>query len=634
MPTLATLLAALPELHFASEADTTRPVVGVFPVDAPPSQGWNHILAVADAGYQSSQQVTRSIGPLTQAGATALVVAAPVPASLLREAQREQLPVLTTTSGALSLARLAQAVSDLRHAEDTAQAQRLRELLERAHQLIERNAAADGVLQWLGEAVHGRAVILHPFDEPHELPFGIRAPDQLIRDLAMGIARSAALAEDGWSVRMYSVGPASPHPVLALVRRGVWPTSVNESVAQATSLLSWWLTLRAARSSAKDEVLAALAQMLISGQVDAARRTALLLADTPFVLITDGPLTVFVLDGPPDARSATISWARHRLGPTALVAPGHPNPRQIIVVSGDADHQHESLSHLTRLHGGYIVGASQPVTLHTVDEGHEQATRALAVARASRSQTAVFTREVTLVDLLPREPAYRWAGDLLAPLDHWNQERRSSWLSTTETWLAFGATGSARRTHLHRNTIERRVRAVGGALTLDLSSAADRAQLALALRIDTQRGSTPPEPGPTPRLQDLFSDPAVQSWANEYLNQLEPVLRRTLRVWIDANLQTGPASETLHLGHRTLRGRLRRAAAQLKHPLAPEATGDDPLRPDALHGPHRLVLAYQIAGEVGPARTHEAEFAPLHGAPKTVSGSQVCTTDSAQSSST
>lgn len=610
MLTLATLLTALPELRYdvEPEGDSACPVVGVWPVgDEPPPNGWRNVLAVVeDTPWPPAAQTSvPGVAALAQAGAAALVIASPAPAPLLEAARQQHLPVLTSRSGRVSLPRLAQVVSDLRYGEEAAQARQLHLFLEHAQQLTSDQSTADSVLQWLRAAVQGHAFIVYPFERGDPV-FDVNVPGPVLHDLISGVGQSAAISEDGWSLRMYGLGPASPHPVLVVARQGDWPASVNESVAQTASLLSWWLSLRAEGSQAMESIRASLLQMLMNGQVSAARRAALPLQISPSVMTAEGTqIIVYVLDGPPDDRQDVVRWAHHWLGADGLVSPCPVDPRQVIVVGTNEESLQKNLQDLVNCNSSLFIGASQPVTLNTVNEGHAQATRALATARSSPSQFATFTPEVSVVQLLPREPAHRWAADLLAPLDDWDDGRRdrSEWLATVQDWLVCGTTGTARLSGMHRNTVEKRVSAISSALKLDLSNIVDRLRLDLALRIDALHDGAAPEPGPVPQSSDLFADDTMKRWAHDYLNRLKPDLRETLRVWILANLQTAPAAERLGIGPRTVRARLRRAAAELQQPLIPEPRGEKHSRVgNGLQGPHDLALAFHITGELGEPR--------------------------------
>lgn len=601
MVTLPALVDAEPNLHVVVDGNT-GPVVGVWPIhDKQPPHGWRHMLVLANDAEEcvTAEGFNNTVSLFAHAGAAGIVVKEPVPPALVDAARRLRL-TLVAAKVPISLPRLAQTVSDLRHNEEADRAESLGRLLRLAQNLSSELSTCDELVNWVARAIQGHAVLLEPCDEDDVVLGDVRLPAGTTRELVLGARRSASLDEGDWSVRLYAIGPKLPHPVLAVARRGSWPPEASAPVGQVAMLLSGWISVLSSSSEAVEGVHASVLQLLMKGHVSAARRVAVALSSGHTVMAGEDPrVRVYLLDGAPGYRPAMIAKCRRQLG-TALVSPCPVDPRQIIIVSDADDRRERTLKDLLIRHTGYCIGASRSTILSAVGEAHGQATRALATSATSPDRFAIFTPEVELVRVLPFEPAHRWAADLLAPLEGWDQDRRDreDWLATAAMWLSFGTSGTAGLVEMHRNTIDRRVASIGRTLGLDLTQLLDRVRLDLALRINALHGSSSPEPGPVPRLKTLLTDPAVVRWAHDYLNQLEPELRDTLRAWIFSGLRTGPTAAYLKVRQKTVRARLHRAAGQLQQPLIPQPDQTTAQRGNGLHGAHDVVLAFYIAGEM------------------------------------
>jgi PucR C-terminal helix-turn-helix domain len=603
MPSLDSLVSADPGLRYAArDMPTGRIVAGVWPAGSPdrdaPARGWKHILAVMPQPFPPESDGTseKAVEVLARSGASGVVAEGAAPAYLLAAARRCGLPVLIF-DGDHPLAHLAQLVADARCGQEAAAARRLHALLACVPALSADSATAQGVLRWLGRAVGGQAVLIPPHQPAPLLSDGAQLPAHRVADLAAGHAQSAADTAGSWSVRMYALGPTGPHSVLAVARQGDWSAAAAEAVARAESILSGWLRLRSNSQRTYTAIRASLLQMLMSGQILAAQRSAHPLAISPDVLTAD-QVKVHVMDSAGGGRRELLaSVCEHHLGPEGLVTYCPVDDGQLIIVTcarGDAD---AVLRGIIAEHPGHHVGTSRSVPLDNVADGHDQATRALAAASASLDRCAEYDPETDLAQILPTAPAHCWAADLLSPLGAWSPGQRGQWLDTMRLWLVYGPGGASRITGLHRNTPRLRVEAVAGALALNLASLADRVRIDLALRIDRLYPDASAPAGPVPSLIGLLRCDQAHHWAEDFLARVDGDLLDTVTTWIESGRRTDLTAARLGVHAKTVQSRLRHAEGQLRRPLIsppdPETAADSA---NGLSGAHDLVLAAHITG--------------------------------------
>ncbi|WP_327289248.1 helix-turn-helix domain-containing protein [Streptomyces sp. NBC_01198] len=594
MLTLDTLISSAPDRlrrtgQVAGEGD--RPVAGVWPADpsSVPSRerGWRDVLAVVTTPSLGEADIRA----LALAGAAALAVREPAPPGLVEAAGRHRLPVVLADPESCTVPRLAQLLAD----QAAAGARRLQELLECAKQLSSAPSTAAGVLRWLARMAGGQAVLLAPHRPPPALAGGLTLPAERVAALAEGTTQAAAVDVGEWNVRLYALGPVPPYDVLAVARARTagWPQPVTEAVSRAEALLSGWLRMRAAADGERAPIRSSVLQMLMAGQVLAARRAAHPLAMSPGVLTAD-EARVYVIGGRAAYRETLVSACHYHLGDAGLVVGCPVDERQVIIVATPDAPTEELLRGLVTRREGFRLGASRVVPLDGVAVAHGEATRALAAATSSPDRYAVFTPDIELVRLLPAEGARRWAAGVLAPLEDWPPGRRAEWLDGMRLWLAYGPIGAARLAGFHRNTVRQRAETVGAVLGLDLGRLADRIRLDLALRIEElARGLGPahgPAHGAAPRLEELLADAGVRRWAAEYLGRLDKELVPTVIAWIESGLRTPGAALRLGVHPKTVAARLRRAEGQVRQPLVSHPAESA----NGLCGVHDLALAAHI----------------------------------------
>ncbi|WUH91518.1 helix-turn-helix domain-containing protein [Streptomyces sp. NBC_00433] len=593
MPTLDTLISSAPDRlrrtgQVPGEGD--RQVAGVWPADpadAPARErGWRDVLAVLAPGQEPDLRA------LAQGGAAALAVGEPAPPGMLAAAARHRLPVLLADPGTCTVPRLAQLLAD----QEAAAGRRAQELLECAKQLSTAPGTAAGVLRWLARMTDGQAVLLAPHRPPPPLTGGLTLPADRVAALTDGTTQAATADVGAWNVRLYALGPAAPHDVLAVARArsAGWPQPATEAVTMAELLLSSWLRLRAAVEGERAPIRSSVLQMLMSGQVLAARRAAHPLGMSPAVLDADG-VRVYVVGGRAAHRDTLVSACHYHLGDAGLVVGCPVDEDQVIIVATPDAPTEALLRDLVTRREGFRLGASRPAPLDGVADAHGEATRALAAAGTHADRFAVFTPDIDLVRVLPPAAAARWAAALLAPLDTWPPARRAEWLDGMRMWLAYGPIGAARLAGFHRNTVRQRAETVGQLLGLDLARLADRIRLDLALRI-VRLDLGGAAQGPAPDLDELLAGAGPRRWAEEYLGRLDGDLLPTVVTWIESGQHTPSAAARLGVHPKTVAARVRRAEAQVRQPLVshPEPQGATAESANGVCGVHDLALAAHI----------------------------------------
>lgn len=605
MLTLDTLISSAPDrLRRTGKAggEGDRPVAGVWPADPATiparARGWRDVLAVVTAPSVEDADIRA----LAQAGAAALAVSEPAPPHIMEAAGRHHLPVLLADPDTCTVPRLAQLLAD----QEAAAGRRLQDLLGCAKQLSTAPETAAGILCWLAQMIDGQAVLLAPHRPPPPLTGGLTLPADRIAALTDGRTHAATADVGEWNVRLYALGPASPYDVLAVARARTagWPQPVTEAVTMAELLLSSWLRLRAVADSERAPIRSSVLQMLMAGQVLAARRAAYPLAMSSEVLAGD-EARVYVVGGRSAYRDTLVSACHYHLGDAGLVVGCPVDEHQVIIVATPGPPTEVLLRDLVTRREGFRLGASRAVPMDRIADAHGEATRALAAAGSSPDRFAVFTPDIDLVQLLPAVAASRWAASLLAPLDSWPAGRRDEWLDGMRLWLAYGPIGAARLAGFHRNTVRQRAETVGEALGLDLGRLADRIRLDLALRIARLAGEAAPAPAPGPgpapavgpELEELLADARARQWAEEYLGRLDEDLLPTVVTWLQARQHTPTAAGRLGVHPKTVAARLRRAEAQVRQPLIShlEAEGRTADSANGVCGVHDLALAAHIS---------------------------------------
>ncbi|WP_405872522.1 MULTISPECIES: PucR family transcriptional regulator ligand-binding domain-containing protein [unclassified Streptomyces] len=421
-----------------------------------------HIPEAAGSGTYFDDYVSRIVA----AGGAALgfglaPVHDTVPRALVAACDAHRLPLLevppqTTFSG------VARAVWQLMAQARLAELRRVTEAQQSLAAAASRPDPVPSVLRQLAQRVGGRAVLYGP--EGAELASAGRVP----ADQARG-----ALADLAEVVR-----PSGPGT----------PTSATDSAA-GTHLAAYALGagqgfvlgVATPQRDPGDHTIASVAAVLLSlltgehqSGTGAARSSALvrLLLGAPPTDVASllGPGQWLVVHARPDAQTLD-PVAASALG-TALGSPLVDLAQDVVRVLVPADREPAAQP-------GWTLGVSAAATPSAWPAADTQAARALARARATRTDLVRHGDRAGLADLVPSQEAEAHARTLLAPVAD-----TPALTETLRTWLSLH--GSWDRTavalSVHRNTVRQRVARCAALLDTDLDDPDVRMELWFALR--------------------------------------------------------------------------------------------------------------------------------------------------------
>ncbi|UJA07081.1 helix-turn-helix domain-containing protein [Streptomyces collinus] len=429
-----------------------------------------------------------------------------------------------------------------------------------------------------------------------------------VRELARRRAGSMAVDVQGHTVFLYPLdGPAGASaPVLVAMAPRPKAAGLVSLLANAAPVLGLcWKAetaerLRSRLDAADGRTREAVLQLLMNGQVAAARQVAgVLLPQLP------DTIRIWVVERPRGLRGEVA--ARLRVGaPEAWVVPCTVYDEHLIVLAPTAedgdDAEGPSPEHAHDAIAECWMGVSDAVALTDTAAAYAQAIHALAAARHRADRRACFASTPDLALAIGPDLA-DWAEHFLAPLRVHAARRpqdpgSTELLATAASWLRFSS-GAADHLRIHRNTLSARLKHIARLLALDLDRLADQSVLALALRATTTARPAGPAPlgsePPLRRLDDLLAMPAVTGWAR---NQFRPLtaatgpadLARTLTVWLHHDARVDATAAALSLSATAVRKRLARVEALLQRSL---------LRPPTAR--HDLWLAQRALGLTTPA---------------------------------
>ncbi len=342
--------------------------------------------------------------------------------------------------------------------------------------------------------------------------------------------------------------------------------------------------LRVADSRAREAVL----HLLMNSQVSAARRVAGALRRTlPEVV------RVYVIEGPPAQRGAAAgALAASAAGAWIVPSPAFAE-HLLVLAPADSESSAESLPGRAlpaSVTDTCRIGVSDAVDLGDIATGYAQAFHALTAARHGTERHASFAGHPDLA-LAIGPAAVPWAEAFVAPLQA-HQARRSQdpdnseLLATAALWLS-SASRATTRLKIHRNTLTARLTLIQNLLGLSLTRLADRATLALALRVLDAR--IPPHrehrttaPGGMPSsLDELLALPHVVAWAQRQFHPVRALevpacIEQTLTTWLRHDARIAPTAAALSLSPSAIRKRLTRSETLIQRSLlrSPSAVHD------------------------------------------------------------
>ncbi|MGV9313913.1 helix-turn-helix domain-containing protein [Streptomyces sp. NPDC003691] len=414
---------------------------------------------------------------------------------------------------------------------------------------------------WLGRTVGGSAVLRDADAE---------GGGPLVRSMATGHPRSAAVEEDGRWLRLLALGPAGPHPVLVVARDAPFDPESAALVGHAATVLE--LLLRAAEANADrrraDEAVghlqSAVWQFLVMGEVSSARRAVAGvrpgLLDTPWV-------TVLVLETAAGVREATVRECDALVGGQALVVPCPSHPGRAVVVAPfvtgpEAGQVKRTLSAYAADRSTVHLGSSSWYPPAGAEAAYQNACRNLVAAKLALRPSVGHRARTNLSDLLEPDRAGSWALSTLSPLYTVPLQEHVRLMTTMSLGLRYTAVSSAKILGVSRNTVRARMARAAALLGADLDDVRTRATLHIALNFKDLQSTAERGSGEAPRLRHLLTGARVRDWADHVLAPLaddDRDLRRTLCVWIEENCGVDPAARRLDLHPQTVRDHLRSA---------------------------------------------------------------------------
>ncbi|MEV8096763.1 helix-turn-helix domain-containing protein [Kitasatospora sp. NPDC085879] len=512
---------------------------------------------------------------------------------LARQAARYGIPLLSAAAG-MSWQRLAQDVSDQRHREDLHHADRLGELLD----VVRHGPSPDTaqrMVDWLARTTRATVVLVGPAGAPvAAAPAGswtqLANASEAVSETRAGRPTPSGTDIDGLPFALLALGPRPPHHVLAVLGGDPFGGKAQESITQAAGLFALVLQTHHAEAgrirarATQDALNLAVFHLLMAGETDGARRCAEDI--TPGLL--DAPnTTVHLLEVPPGERDEAERECAARLRGRALTVRCPVSADRLIVVEPAHErgsvHETDALARVLRQVGadgpGRLLRRGTTVPVAETARSHHEASRALALARLRREQSADIGPRAQLATVLGSRAAH-WARNLLQPLLHLPSDTRDPLTSTLRIAVRFHGVQAAEVLGLHRHTVATRTATATALLGLDLGHAHARAILDLALQLQG-RNPLHPNPGPAPELVDLLDQPTVRAWAREFLARLErdrADLRTTVRTWLACHCHIGHSAQQLGVHTQTVRARLRRAEQVLRRRLVGNASSIcDPL---------------------------------------------------------
>lgn len=453
------------------------------------------------------------------------------------------------------------------------------------------------VVTWLADAVQGTAALQ---DDTGTLLAGTRPPldDHLVADIAAGRIASAAWEGQGRHLRLVRV--AYPNPasagVLAVSRHKPFDRRASDMVTHTVQVIELLLkadeTTAAGRrlERATSDLRLAILQLLMVEDIVAARRVAAGL--WPGLLDTD-TASVYVVEGSAEERDRLADECIEATGERALVV-RCPAMDQHVIVVAPGDGAARELRSLIGARPRTFLGGSARQSLARTATAYGQAVSALAVAHFRPDEAAVYAERTHPERLIDPAALYGWTARLLRPLDDLPHHTRAELLATTRLGLEFTAVNTAKVLGVSRNTVRARMERVEALLDADFSDLTARAVVHLALNIQVSRADEPAAPGtsqaPPASLRDLFSGPAMRTWAQDLLARLDQDtrdLRRTLRAWIAEGGNAERAAQSLGVHAQTVREHVRSAEPVLERQLL--AGGSDL---------YEVVLAHLATGDL------------------------------------
>jgi PucR family transcriptional regulator, purine catabolism regulatory protein len=256
----------------------------------------------------------------------------------------------------------------------------------------------------------------------------------------------------------------------------------RQLVTATASMLTLLLEQATALRSTEGRFRTAVFRLLVTGDVDAARRPATDLWGG----LPEDPLTVLVVAGGADDRSnlAEVAEASARHGERTFFA--DVDDRLVVLLNAGGRARARVVEALGAL-SGVTAGESSPVPLPELARGMQEAEQALAAGRRLGRRHTTFSDVGAdgLLALVSTPDGRAFAEAVLRPLRDEDGHARGELVASLRAWLEHNGhwDGAAATLGVHRHTLRSRIRRIEGLLDRSLDAPGVRAELWTALRL-------------------------------------------------------------------------------------------------------------------------------------------------------
>ncbi|MFE9137995.1 helix-turn-helix domain-containing protein [Streptomyces sp. NPDC007355] len=491
--------------------------------------------------------------------------------------ERLALPLLVSTAPTDRWADVHTSIQQARLASAERRAAQLSSLMQQLPAQLADAKAMQRIASWLAGALDAQVLV----SEPDRVLAA--SPSTAAEQLAQAIIRQsveggAAESSTAPHTQLISLAPASgADTVLAVARHTPFDETELRLLRHAAKLLGLIDQARLEYRVVADahRVRTVAVELLLDGEVDKARRV--MEPMTPGLFDTDTARFFVAKTQPVHQEAAVRLCEAATVGRTLVIADPRQRDRVLILQPVRPDEPDDTVpAELVRLvtADGPVsaLGGSGVYSITLLADALNEACVAQQFALHQPDSVALSAQHTELISLLCQHDAQRWARQLLSPLMtpdvQWEQMRE-----TLPVALAHPYTVAARRLHVHRNTVTRRVARAADLLGMDFALVGDRIAIGLALELVTHRESpeTSRRSVRVPTLQELLAVPQIQAWAETLLSTVHGDRRDllgTAKAWLSCNAHLEPTARALGLSEVTVRTHIRALEVHMSRDLS------------------------------------------------------------------
>ncbi|TLS46112.1 PucR family transcriptional regulator [Streptomyces montanus] len=521
-------------------------------------------------------------------GCAALVISArhddlpPYPRHLYDLSRQLAIPLLVTTAAQEHWIRVSETMQQELVTRAERRASQLNMLIQQLPAHLADAQAMGRITDWLARTLDAQVLVSERERVLAASPASAaeRVAHAIIHQSAEAGHADASVAH----TQLISLGPAAgAEAVLAVARHSSFDASDQRLLRHAAKVIGLMAQARhefRANHGASHAARTAAAELLLTGELDKARRVMAMLA--PGLLAPD-TARVYVIQTTAELRDSVVHQCEAAMADRALTIADPRDPSRVLIINpllpggvGDTSVAGDLMRVMTTGGRGRVLslGGSGVYSMTLMAQALNEALTAQRFATAQPDSVVLSSQDDALISLLPQHDAQAWARDLLRPLTSspadWEQFRH-----TLPTALAYPNTVAAQRLLLHRNTVTRRVTKAAALLAMDLNKVAHRIAVGLALELVTQRDTTDDEDAsrsdPDVRTLDgLLATPGLETWADTLLHPAREDRRPLLTTaahWLAHDLRIESTAAALGLSDATVRSHLRALERHLSRDL-------------------------------------------------------------------